>query len=283
MAGYTLEERQRAGRADLFLFIQSTFPNECIKQGNSIRLRADHSVCIKRGYSGYMDFSKGTGGSGVDLLMQYWGYSLTDAVRALAEFDGYSVGTSGAFVESKENEFVVPERSPTTYRVRRYLQGRGIESQVIDWLIARGLLFEDARHNCCFLNNDMDYLEKRGTWEPPTDSDKPFKQIQKKRSTNYWSFGSGRCYVTESAIDAVSLYQLKREKACYVSIGGVANYRTIERLADEYPDICLAVDADEAGERCRQRFADLPSIIPDGAKDWNEILKKLKPYEAERK
>lgn len=277
MAGYTLEERQAAVQADLFLFIKYHFPDSVKQEGNSLRLKEDHSVSIKRGYSGAYDFSCGKGYSGIDVLMVYFGYSLTDAIKALAEFDGYTDLYSVKADARKENSFVIPEKSPTTYRVRRYLQGRGIDSRVIDWLIARGLLFEDERHNCCFLNNDMDYLEKRGTWEPPIGSDKePFKQVRKKKSDNYWSFGveSGRCYITESAIDAISLYQLKRERACYVSLGGVANYQTIERLAGEFGEVWLAVDADDAGLRCRQRFADLPSIVPDGVKDWNELLKK---------
>ena len=277
MAGYyTAEQMQRARQADLFLFMQYHFPNEVIKQGNSLRLKKDRSVSIKKGYSGAYDFSKDKGYSGIDLLMEYLGYSLPDAVFALSGTDAVSISAEPQ--EQQENTFVLPPRSPTTYRIRRYLQGRGIDGKVIDWFISKGLLFEDMQHNCCFLNKDIDYLEKRGTWEPPTDSDKePFRQIQKKRSTNYWSFGdkTGRCYVCESCIDSMSLYQLRREKACYVSLGGVSNFETIKRLISEFGEVWLAVDNDRAGERCRQRFADLPYILPQN-KDWNEDLIKQK-------
>ena len=279
MDSYTQEEWERATERDLFSFLLVHFPHEVIKKGNCLCLKADKSVSVKAGYHGWHDFGScrnGRSGGNVSCLTTFFGFDYVQAVKALAGEDVSCVDTADYMPH--ENTFVLPPRSPTTSRIRRYLQGRGIDGKVIDWFISKGLLFEDMQHNCCFLNKDIDYLEKRGTWEPPTDSDKePFRQIQKKRSTNYWSFGdkTGRCYVCESCIDSMSLYQLRREKACYVSLGGVSNFETIKRLISEFGEVWLAVDNDRAGERCRQRFADLPYILPQN-KDWNEDLIKQK-------
>ena len=64
----------------------------------------------------------------------------------------------------------------------------------------------------------------------------------------------------------------KNIPAAYVSIGGVANQRTIDRLKRKH-GVVLAVDNDPAGEECRKRNPDLPAVIPD-RKDWNEDLQQ---------
>ena len=82
-------------------------------------------------------------------------------------------------------------------------------------------------------------------------------------------------YICESSIDAVSLYLLQKqggleEPAAYVSIGGVANQQTIDRISHSVRAV-LAVDNDEAGQKCRDRNANLEAILPV-RKDWNEDL-----------
>lgn len=274
MAGYTQEQMQKARRADLFLFMQYHFPNEVIKQGNSLRLKRDHSVSIKRGYSGAYDFSSDKGYSGIDLLMEYFGYCLPDAVKALAGEDVSCVDT--ADYSAKENNFSLPERSPTNWRVKRYLtQERGLSAWLVNWLIQHDLLFEDLPyHNAVFLNHDKNFGEFRGTVGT-------FHKVQKKHSDGFWFMPSPtaterpkKAYICESAIDCISLFELRQEQAFYCSMAGVSNYGTIERLKRMPLELVLAVDADGAGERCRQKFSDLPSIIPDGCKDWNEMLQK---------
>ena len=87
--------------------------------------------------------------------------------------------------------------------------------------------------------------------------------------------------VCEAAIDAVSLYQIlveylkSKEAFACVSIGGVANQETIDRLVSTGKEIILAVDNDNAGEQCRKRNATLGYLIPT-TKDWNDELKLYK-------
>ena len=88
-------------------------------------------------------------------------------------------------------------------------------------------------------------------------------------------------YVCESSIDAISLLLLHisagiREPAAYLSIGGVRNQQTIDRIRDSVRTV-IAVDNDAAGADCRSRNSNLESIIPT-MKDWNEDLQNgLKP------
>ena len=82
-------------------------------------------------------------------------------------------------------------------------------------------------------------------------------------------------FITEAAIDATSLFILHSmtrdvSHSVYVSIGGVSNYATIDRIR-RHSHAVLAVDNDSAGEICRSRYRDLKSVMPKN-KDWNEDL-----------
>lgn len=115
----------------------------------------------------------------------------------------------------------------------------------------------------------------------------PFHGCRKTKADRFWYFDpnpdepTNTIYVCEAAIDAISLFVIHRktirtdEKAVYVSIGGAANQRTIERLVRASGDknVILAVDSDEAGQECRARNPGLKYILPTN-KDWNDDLKR---------
>ena len=115
----------------------------------------------------------------------------------------------------------------------------------------------------------------------------PFHGCRKTRADRFWYFDpepdkpSDTIYICEAAIDAISLYVIRQkavkthEKAVYVSIGGAANQKTIERLvrASKDKEVVIAVDNDEAGQECRNRNPELKYILPKN-KDWNDDLKR---------
>ena len=117
----------------------------------------------------------------------------------------------------------------------------------------------------------------------------PFHGCMKTRSDRFWYFTVGSSpytavYICEAAIDAVSLYVLhmrhdktKTEPAVYVSIGGVANQQTVERIKRQHTGVVIATDNDAAGDGCRARNSELKTIRPVG-KDWNEDLQKGQYY-----
>ena len=85
-------------------------------------------------------------------------------------------------------------------------------------------------------------------------------------------------YITESAIDAVSLYELNRmnginEVANYCSCG-VGQVDAIAQIIKNHTITILAVDNDDAGNRCASSYPELKRIIPV-YKEWNEDLISL--------
>lgn len=90
-----------------------------------------------------------------------------------------------------------------------------------------------------------------------------------------------RIVVTESAIDAMSVYQLQPESGLYLSFAGSLSEVQQQFLAEvltRYPEatVLTATDNDPQGEDYAQRIARIrPDAIrhaPPQGKDWNEAL-----------
>lgn len=83
------ETAKRAARTvNLYDFLMSMHPEDVVNEGNSLRLRNNHSVSVKHGYCGFTDFSNGETGNSIDCLVHFLGYEFTDAVAALCSFAG---------------------------------------------------------------------------------------------------------------------------------------------------------------------------------------------------
>lgn len=283
MQHFTKKQMQAARKANLYDYLMCNHLSDCIKDGNSLRPKCNHSISIKKGYAGYKDFSSDETGNSVDFLVRYMGYDLDTAVFALSE------QVASVFIAEAEREkelnIVVPVEfpKPLTGRWKQlyaYLQARGISVDIINLLVQQKIIYQSAeRNNIIFINRERDFAEARGTYT----YGKPYHRIYKGQADRFWWFkpweGTVECvYVCEAAIDAISLYQLhtsskEAQKAIYVSLGGVANQQTIDRLKRQPAGykVVLAVDNDAAGEVCRKRNNDLDYILPEG-KDWNEDL-----------
>lgn len=273
---FTREQLLQARQADLYTFLIYNHLDLFVMEGNALRMRDNHSVYIKRGWHSFRDFSSGTNGNSVDFLCQYLGYSLNDAVLALTQ--GGSVTES---IQKREVHKAAGISLPTPQvgrfsRLFSYLLcDRGLKYGIVQTLCDRGLLYESAEtHNAVFINAERDYGEIHGTI-PGTS----FKGLAEgSKSDSFWYFTPpgimekpNRIYVCEAAIDAISLWQLKKESAFYASIGGASNQQRIERMKKSRCQIIIATDNDKAGQECRDRNKDLMAIIPCH-KDWNEDL-----------
>lgn len=196
-----------------------------------------------------------------------------------------------------------------------YMMARKIPSETIQMLINKGILYQSAQgNNVVFTTPQGDYCEIRGTnsyadcrcakrkecdryisgdhtWCLQMDTcvyykPDPFHGCKKTRADRFWYLDpdpmepTSYVYVCEAAMDAVSLYvihqrQHQKGKSVYVSIGGVGNQQTIDRLTRgcRSSNVVLAVDNDQAGQDCRNRNPDLTYVLPKN-KDWNDDLKK---------
>ena len=193
-----------------------------------------------------------------------------------------------------------------------FLNGRGISNDVIKWLIDERLIYQSSPYNnIVFINKERDWGETRGTNTyadrrcKNRDSCSRYNSVDHGwcgrmgecsdyckssyhgmiancRKDGFWWFRTSKsasvAYVCESAIDAISLWILQKDSmniagSVYASIGGAANYSTIERISRNI-DAIIATDNDSAGDMCRTRFHKLRSITPV-RKDWNEDLQNL--------
>ena len=293
------EAIRSARRAPLYDYLLAWHPADVRREGDSLRLRDNNSVSIKRGYSGYMDFATGETGNAIDCLTRYLGYDFQGAVAALCEYMGPPTvppprtapkTAPGATQEPSKDPprlFIPPEPSHAQYRhLYAYLtQRRGIPPAIVQQLIGWGVLYQERNHsNMVFINPERTFAEYRGS-----NSFKPFHQVDFSDPAAFWYFKPNGpdstatvAFICEAAIDAISLYLLHLaagipddENGLYCSIGGVANQQRINAIRDSMSttggQTVLAVDNDKAGELCRQRNADCPVLVPQ-LKDWNEDL-----------
>ncbi len=289
---YPLPEQIRAARkADLGSFLLRHCPESVIMEGDSLRLTANHSVCIRIGWSGWKDWADGRHGNPIDFLMEFAGCRFQDAVLALCRdialgpvsLPATAGSGAGAGPTAAAHPFAPPAPVQGPWRrVYAYLnQTRGIPVPLIQKLVDSRMLYQDGRGNAVFLNPEQTFYEIRGTL-----SSVPFHQVKSSEPDAFWWFlpetpdpHTFSACICESAIDALSLYLLRRETApdaggsIYVSIGGVANQQRIDRIRTAMDSAgcrtVIAVDSDAAGQNCRNRNPDCPALIPV-RKDWNE-------------
>lgn len=285
-----------ARRVCLYDFLLYRHPGDVEQEGDSLRLRCNHSVSIKIGYAGFNDFASGDTGNPIECLTNYFDYEFPDAVAALCEFASGHEPTSQANKapanvpkrpQEPQRVFVPPEPVQGPYRqLSAYLtQQRGIPPALVQILVDDGILYQEKEHNnMVFINPSRTFAELRGS-----NSFKPFHQVAFSDPAAFWWFKPcgldtkpAVAYVCEGAIDAISLYLVRSdarinhaEQGLYCAIGGVANQQRIDRIK-EYAagagcQVIIAVDNDEAGELCRQRNPDCRAWIPR-LKDWNEGL-----------
>ena len=276
---FSHEQIDAARKADLYSFLLTHHASLFKIEGNSIRLLSNPSVSIRKGFCGYLDFSTGCHGNSVSFLIDEMEYTFPQAVAALLQSTSTVCPVQNAESAKQSSSFHIP----TMYvgepsRARQYLVSRGIPLFLVNELFSRKLLYESADyHNLVFLSKNRDYAEIRGTF--PGRKFHGCRKISKDRFWAYREIGvtPQKAYVCESAIDALSLCLLRQyecHKFLFCSIGGVANQSAIDRIKRFLP-VIIAVDNDDAGERCRKNNPDVPFIIPT-AKDWNDDLQMLK-------
>ena len=312
------DEHKTACSIDLYDWLLRHHPKQVEKKYDSLVLLYDRHVSVKKGYHGFLNWKTGEKGNNIDFLCNYLGYRYPHAVRAL--IDGMIVKQEQEVLPSKhlkekpENEkLTLPVPEPGPYKkLYAFLIGRGIPTIVINTLINRRLIYQEASHgNIVFINPQGDYYEVRGTntyadrrckrkdyctecvlglhqWCNKMDEcqdycPNPYHGSSKELGNRFWYFDphpttvSEAVYITEAAIDAISLFCIHQKQgntvpAVYVSIGGVSKQGKIDRLKKSGKAI-LAVDNDSAGEVCRERNRDIPSLVPKN-KDWNDDLRK---------
>ena len=289
------DELKQARQCDLLTYLQATQPQELVELRNSVYcLRSHDSLKISNGK--WYWWSRGIGGrSALDYLIEVEGIPLVEAVQKINAMEGTEKTVPSIYVPSHK-PFVLPERNSNNDRILQYLQMRGIDREVIEMCIAFDTLYEDVRHNCCFVGFD-ETRSPRYAMLRSSDPNRSFLQ-EVAGSDKRFSFSlppteSTKLYITESAIDALSLYVLRDfAPDNYLSIAGANTPRgnmlplALEHylaMHQQIESICLCLDNDRAGIQAAKAIqARLPEqyrtelLPPKEGKDYNEQLMRMK-------
>lgn len=298
LSGVTKEQIAKAKEWDLLSYLQAYEPGELKKSGpREYRTKSHDSLVISNGK--WCWNSRGVGGrTALDYLIKVRGMDFVGAVEALC---GYCPPPSPERPPPKPPKpFLLPEASRCAGAVVPYLQGRGIDPEIIGACIQQNILYESRKHqNCVFVGRDaagkarFAFLRRTrdGFRMDAAGSDKRFGFCLPAADPS-----CPRLAVAESAIDALSLASLVKlaggdwRDCSYLSLGGTSPRALLQYLTDHphIEQISLCLDNDRAGlsgmERLEQAIRDDPEL--DGrirliyrnpppseyGKDYNEFL-----------
>ena len=282
-----------------------------VRQGRYYTLKEHDSVKIYPETNSFCQFSSGKGGSPVDFLMAFGGYTKKEAIEKLenehtgGRFNGICASLKGESVLPPEKkEFILPEKVQGKYaRAFAYLtKTRCIDAAIVKQCMNNDLIYEDNRHNVVFVGlNDSGKAVYATRHTTLTSSD--FKRdIAGSRQDVGWMVKNPKAeklYVCEAPIDALSIMTLLKqqgkpvEKASYLATGGTCKDAALYTRLRENPqirEVCLANDNDGAGKKANEKiFAALqknfPELqvkqaIPNSGKDINECLCQEQKKEA---
>lgn len=295
----TPEQIERANLVNLPDFLRSQ--GFSLKQvGREYVLQEHDSLHIKDNKAGevgkWFRFSENRGGNNIQFVQKFMGLDFISAVELLSNekaipFHSHSISKA----EPPKNREITLHESKDLSRTMYYLHdARGLTIASLEKLTAEGRLSQEEKTgNAVFKIFDENGLlvgaEKVGT------SNVRFKSFDKGAADGYgFEIVSGEpqsTYFFESAINAISFSDLHSEQSDYrlVSMAGVKPSvvtETMKRYAISPENIYLCTDNDKAGnefaEKLIAQYPAMKRVIPNGAKDWNDILQgrmnKMKRY-----
>jgi len=295
---------EEARKMDLLTYLRTYEPSELVKITQAVYTTVTHSS-LKISNGKWYWWARNIGGrNALDYLIKVRGMDFIDAVEAILGNIALKepvYDSKQAFYDTKE--LILPEFNEKTYRVRKYLEGRGIDREIITHCIEAGIIAESLPyHNVVFLGYDEEknvkYAAYRATNETRYMGD--CKGSSKEYSFRLVGSKSDELHVFESAIDLLSYATIGKKRGedwkslNLLSLGGVylpsregepmklppalKNYLS---KADT-KTIYLHLDNDTAGraatkaltESLSGRYEVIDAPPPEG-KDFNDYLSEL--------
>ncbi|TCX48963.1 DUF3991 and TOPRIM domain-containing protein [Dehalobacter sp. 14DCB1] len=254
----TPEQIERAKQMDLLTYLQYYEPHELVHfSGNVYTTRTHDSLKISNGK--WCWWSRSIGGrSALDYLIKVRGMTLPEAVL---QIDGQAAimlpVPPNAQEPINQGNLLLPEKNKNNDRMIAYLSGRGIHSDLIDYCIRTGRLYESREyHNAVFIGFDRQGVPRYGTLRGTCGrrfardvcgSDKHYSFSIPSRSERQ------RLHLFESAIDLLSYGTLELlsgrnwRQDCCLSLAGI--YRPKKNIEESTPPAALV-----------QYLKDFPSI-----------------------
>lgn len=292
----TKEEIEQARQLDLLSYLQRYRPDELIKVTRGVySLRSHDSLKISNGK--WYRWSKGVGGvSALDYLVKVEGMPFVEAVRHLCGCTKHWPFPKTTPQPKEPKPFVLPKCHSDNKRVIQYLMQRGLSEETIQMCIDKGILYEDYRHNCCFVGKDEPGTPRYATIRSSSPNHTFLMDIE--GSNKAYSFrmeapASDELYLFESAIDLLSYYDLYGKKAGnYLSVSGVyqpnkkdaaftipaaVSYFLLHNPNTKKIHICF--DNDDAGQKAANALLlqlsseyEILLELPTRGKDYNDQL-----------
>ena len=296
--GYvTPEEIRQAKQMDLLTYLQNYEPNELVRVApNTYCTREHDSLKISNGK--WCWFSRGIGGkTALDYLIKVQDYPFTQAVETIL---GRTAARPPVIsyrqqIPEPHRDLMMPELNSNTKAVVKYLMGRGIHPEVIDYCLTHRLLFESRQyHNAVFVGIDKDkkirHIHKRST-----AAQGGFKGNAPGSEPEYsfhWHGGGDVLYLFEAPIDMLSFISMFKhcwKSQSYAASCGVSDKVLWQMLKDgpHIKKVYICFDNDEPGQQAAQRISREMTekniwheIYPPENKDWNEDLLKWRKGQA---
>ena len=300
MAFIPPETIEKARQVDLLTYLQTCEPGELVHlSGNHYCTREHDSLKISNGK--WYWFSRGFGGyNALDYLIKVKEVPFMEAVERITGQVAYQPRQSHSSKPEKPKVLLLPQASPSTSRVHSYLRSRGIDSDLIDFCVQTGRLYESIpHHNAVFVGldkyNKPRYANLRGLG---TDFVGDASGSDKRFSFSIPAPGSDTVHLFESAIDLLSYATLVKmnggnwNREHLVSLAGVYKPKEVlqessmpmalKRYLSEHPNIrfiTLRLDNDATGGRAAKALVSMLSDRyevsvqpPPYGKDYNDYL-----------
>lgn len=293
------ETVERARQVDLLAYLQTCEPNELVDISGDHYCTREHDF-LKISNGKWYWFSRGFGGyNALDYLIKVKDIPFMEAVERITGQAAYQTQQPRPKPE-KPKVLLLPQASPSTGRVHAYLRSRGIDSDLIDFCIRTGRLYESIpHHNAVFVGldkyNKSRYANLRGLG---TDFVGDASGSDKRFSFSIPAPDSDTVHLFESAIDLLSYATLVKMKGGdwnrehLVSLAGVYKPKedlqessmplALKRYLGENPEIqriSLRLDNDATGGRAAKALVSMLSgryevsvQPPPFGKDYNDYL-----------
>ena len=292
---------QEVKQMDLLTYLKNYEPYELVRfSGNTYTTKTHDSLKISNGK--WMWWSRGIGGrSALDYLIKVRGYAFLEAVQMIAGQAAIQTPVFPPAEKAAEKKLLLPKPSRCQTNVVSYLEGRGIDTGIVEFCIRSGQVYEsEHHHNAVFVGKDREgkprYAALRGIG---TDFIGDASGSDKNYSFSIEAEGeSGTVHLFESAVDLLSFATLQKmdgqgwREEHLLSLAGVYQPAkemeqskvpaALARFLKEHPDtqnIVLHLDNDRAGRMAAKalqtvlpqcyRIEDKP---PPRGKDCNDCL-----------
>jgi len=148
-------------KIDLLTYLETCEPDELIKDSrNTYSTRTHDSLKISNGK--WFWFSRGIGGySALDYLIKVKGLTFMEAVNQLIRIRNVNVPVNYNTAVAIKPKLILPQKNINNEIIISYLINRGIDREIIDYLIENDLMYETKdNHNIVFIGKDSNNIPR---------------------------------------------------------------------------------------------------------------------------